>query len=579
MAKHWHDLLPFYVAGQLPAAERIALEQHLMQCDECRAALDEWRALANAVRKEAQSRTANLPPLSPQLYRAQQDARTPMPSTSSRRNALLRKWNIEEHVTIRRPSARMEEDEDMNATSDVSFVPARPLQFPEARKLMFDPITWVAAILVMIVLGALLLFMRAPFNPGAGGQFEEAIPEFAAQPQPCVSTGQDPQAESVRLAGEAAALLDAEGDNTELAMLLSICALQTAYTPEADEALQEVLVLTGAVPEFPGVGRNYDGVQLSPDGRYLAIGSPRGAHLWNVETRTEVRTFVPPGGYVPTTSVAFSPDGRYILSTVGTGVARLWETETGAEVRDFDAGIAINALAISPDGAYIALGTEAGDVQVWDAVTGTLVNTLAMHTHPVSYVAFSPDSRTLVASANGPGPYPLPQWDVEAGVKIRDFLGIQEAQSGIFSPDGRYVIAGGRPTDARAILWDAATGAEIRVFTDFPPGSSGFNHVQAFAFSPDNRSVLIGSANRTARIFELETGAEVRSFNDNPSYVLAVDFSPDGRWLLIASVSSVVRIWDTDYRDTIARACEHVTRDFTTEERMQYGLGVGPACP
>jgi hypothetical protein len=40
-----------------------------------------------------------------------------------------------------------------------------------------------------------------------------------------------------------------------------------------------------------------------------------------------------------------------------------------------------------------------------------------------------------------------------------------------------------------------------------------------------------------------------------------------------------VRVWPTSIEDTIALACSKMTRDFTTEERVQYGLGEGAACP
>jgi WD40 repeat protein len=261
-------------------------------------------------------------------------------------------------------------------------------------------------------------------------------------------------------------------------------------------------------------------------------------------------------------------------------MARLWETGTGAAVRDFEPGTQIGSVAVSPDGTRIALGLNNGQVQLWDTASGALLRTLDVHSRYVGYVAFSPDSGTLVASANGPGPYSLPLWDVEAGVHVRDFLGPREPQSGIFSPDGRYVIARGRSTDARAILWDAETGAEIRTFTDFPPGPDGYKVVQAFAFSPDGRYVLIGSANRTAHIFEVETGTEVRSFNDNPGYVLTVAFSPDGKWILIASADTTVRLWPANYHDMIAFACEHLGRDFTDLERTEYSISANsPTCP
>ncbi len=588
MAKHWHDLLPFYVAGQLPTAERIALEQHLLSCQECRAALDEWRALADAVRRDASSREADLPPLSPQLYRAQQDSAGQMPSTSSGRNRFsLRKWNIEEYVTIRRPSERIEEHDDMNTTSDVSFVPARPLQFPDARKLMFDPITWVAAILVMIVLGALLLFMRASFNPGAGGAPEEAIPEFAAQPEGCAAVeGQDAQAESVRLASEASALLEAEGDNTELAMLLGICALQTAYTPEADGALQQALDHAGQLLALQGHTGSLFSAEFSPDGKYILTSSwDNTARLWDAETLQEIRRFDQPALVL---NAKVSPDGRYILTSGNRSDpnVRLWETETGDRVFTLRGHtMEVGNTAFSPDGQYALSAAYDGSAHLWDLQTGEAEHVFeySQSARWVSGVAFSPDGRNVIIGNGGQpnaGKGLLEEWNLETYQVVRQFTGastqnmIDDIQ---FSPDGRYMLAG---TEDGASLWDYQSGEEIRVF------ASG-SIIWRVAFSPDGRYAAGIEGGRRTYLWDIENGQQIRVFVINAGSDAA--FSPDGRRIVTTfnsysggptndTPAEEAVLYDTDINAFIAFACEHVSRDFSDAERTQYGLGEGPAC-
>ena len=65
MHEHWHDLIPYYVAGTLPEDERDALAAHLLTCDECREAVDEWRLIADATVLQANARERSLPPLRP----------------------------------------------------------------------------------------------------------------------------------------------------------------------------------------------------------------------------------------------------------------------------------------------------------------------------------------------------------------------------------------------------------------------------------------------------------------------------------------------------------------------------------
>ncbi len=575
MAKHLHDLLPFFVNGQLPTAERIAVEQHVLTCEECRTALDEWRALADAVRADTQARAHRLPPLTPQLYRAQQEPATAMPSTSSRRKSFLRKWNIEEYVTIRRPSARMEEDTDMNATSDVSFVPARPLQFPETRKLMFDPITWVAAILVMIVLGALLLFMRASFNPGAGGAPEEAIPEFAAQPEGCAVETADAQAESVRLAGEATALLEAEGDNSELA-LLGICALQTAYTSEADVALQQALTLEGALQQFEGHTYFVTDLEYSPDGQYLySVSLDMTMRVWNAQSGDEMTQYqIPPSGY----AMALSPDGRYLVIDDPSGQAKVWDIQTGEVDHTFSLITGDpDFMAFSSDGKYLAT-VSVNNLILWDFATGE-----ELQTYDGDWGAISPDGRYVAVFDGGQ----LQFHDVETGESVRTFeVAVSSSVYAMtFTRDSRYLILGGgveqngsadnsRTVAPTTILvLDTQTGAEVHRLV----GHNG--EIGGIAVLPNDNYVLTSTYDGTARLWDMETGNQLRIFTADEGEAVSVAVSPDGRYVAAGYESGLVKMWPADYHDMIALACEHVTSDFTDEERVQYGLGAGPACP
>ena len=93
-------------------------------------------------------------------------------------------------------------------------------------------------------------------------------------------------------------------------------------------------------------------VAFSPDGKFIASGSnDRYAHIYNLETGQEVRSFRP-GDDIK--SVAFSPDGKYLASGSDDRYARIYNLETGQEVKSFKAGSAVNSVAFSPDGTFLA---------------------------------------------------------------------------------------------------------------------------------------------------------------------------------------------------------------------------------
>jgi uncharacterized caspase-like protein len=107
------------------------------------------------------------------------------------------------------------------------------------------------------------------------------------------------------------------------------------------------------------------------------------------------------------TAIAFSPDGRSIVSGGIAGAIKQWDAANGKEVRTLaeHAG-EISALAFSPDGRIIASG---GLLTLRDAASGRELRTVAGGGAPL---AFSPDGRTIVSGAN----HTLRRWDLEGNL-------------------------------------------------------------------------------------------------------------------------------------------------------------------
>jgi WD40 repeat protein len=83
---------------------------------------------------------------------------------------------------------------------------------------------------------------------------------------------------------------------------------------------------------FPGHPAGADGVAFSPDGKYVVSSGVDGtARLWNVQAGQEVRRFA--GGNTEIATVTFSPDGKYILTSSFDGTARLWLTDIHDTIR------------------------------------------------------------------------------------------------------------------------------------------------------------------------------------------------------------------------------------------------------
>jgi hypothetical protein len=89
-------------------------------------------------------------------------------------------------------------------------------------------------------------------------------------------------------------------------------------------------------------------------------------------------------------------------------------------------------------------------------------------------------------------------------------------------------------------LWDVNSGRQIRTF-------KGHSHyVFSVAFSPDGRLALSGSFDQTLKLWDVNSGREIRTFKGHSHYVLSVAFSPDGRLALSGSADNTLKLWDVN---------------------------------
>ncbi|OGW25893.1 MAG: hypothetical protein A2X55_02890 [Nitrospirae bacterium GWB2_47_37] len=282
-------------------------------------------------------------------------------------------------------------------------------------------------------------------------------------------------------------------------------------------------------------------VAFSPDGKYaLSSGSyDKTLKLWDVSTGKEIRTFQ--GHENTVLSVAYSPDGRYALSGGWSNALKLWDIASGKEIRTFEGHKSrIASVAFSPDGRYALSGAGGGidddhTLKLWDVATGREIRTFKGHTNSVGSVSFSPDGKYALSGSNDKT---LRLWDIATGKEVKTFEEDTEyVYSVAFSPDGRYALSGGGGGKILK-LWDIATGKKIWTFEALT-----FS-VESVAFSPTGRYALSGTSDYTLKLWDIATGREIRTFKGHTNNVTSVAFSPDGKYALSGSVDKTLRLWE-----------------------------------
>jgi WD40 repeat protein/predicted Ser/Thr protein kinase len=175
-------------------------------------------------------------------------------------------------------------------------------------------------------------------------------------------------------------------------------------------------------------------------------------------------------------SLAFSPDGRTLLTGIEKRKAEFWDVATGAlKPPAIEHERAVYAVAFSPDGRWVATGSEDMTAQVWDAVTRRPRGRRLQHHGTVYALAFRPPDGRVILTASGDRTAQL--WDAASGEPLGDPIQHPARVLAVaFSPDGALFATG--CGDGMARLWDAQSG--------HPLGRPVRHHrpVRALAFGP-----------------------------------------------------------------------------------------------
>lgn len=302
----------------------------------------------------------------------------------------------------------------------------------------------------------------------------------------------------------------------------------------------------------------FTSVAFSPKNKTIAAANSKGStHWYNFPNNGNSGNLSL--GNSPITCVAYTPNGKNIISGTKDGKLIFWRPDRNKNetIEAYKEGIA--SIAMSNDGAKIAAGTYDGKLFIYSYDSKSLLKTINSHTESAGYddtsfvmaygsvtgmsfdgnfnmkyasvmnVAFSSDN-TLVATCGGSW---IKIFNVSTGELVKH---IKQNGAGFcavnFSSDGKFITCGG--ADFNVKLYEVATGNLKQIFVGHQ------NEVRSVLFSQNQKYLISGSFDTQIKIWDIAAGKEILSYivlKGGTDYVIT---NPQGYYFATKGASKVL---------------------------------------
>lgn len=312
------------------------------------------------------------------------------------------------------------------------------------------------------------------------------------------------------------------------------------YTKEAELSLRYACRHSSTILKDGAGSVNY--AVFSPDRKYI-VSAHQDCIIRIWEVFSGLLIYELNGHTEPVSSVAVSPDCKYIVSAAGffkskDHTIRIWDLRTGELVNTIDnRGWSVYHATFSPNGNQIISASENKTICIWDGIRPLSPHAMQAHTWPVKMAVYSPDSKLLASAAADDT---IVIWDAitcEILHTLTNHLGVVNSVS--FSTNGLYIVSASDDKTVR--IWNSKTGDLLQTL-------QGHTDIVKFAiFSLDGRYVVSASADKTIRIWDIATGLTIKILKGHSGKVNSVCFSSDGKSFITASDDSSIRVWDATF--------------------------------
>jgi WD40 repeat protein len=237
--------------------------------------------------------------------------------------------------------------------------------------------------------------------------------------------------------------------------------------------------------------------------------------------------------------VAFSHNGKTAVAA-GSGdyAIHLLDASSGTDNASLTGHKGdITALAFSPDGKSLLSGDAVGSLRLWDVAGSTVTTTIeGQFGHDYQASALSPDSSLIAVSYYGDDLIRL--WKTDgSGTVLVVLKGHSEGVYSLaFSADGTLLASGSG--DYSIIVWDVSTGKTKTIIKNLP------STPYALSFNSDGSLIAAGSSGGIVTLLDAGTGDTVTTFTGHTSAIRSIKFSTDDKKIISVSDDGTIRLWD-----------------------------------
>lgn len=227
----------------------------------------------------------------------------------------------------------------------------------------------------------------------------------------------------------------------------------------------------------------------------------------------------------------------------------------------------VTGLVFSPDGQRL-LVSDLQQVRIYSSEGGEPVETIPVDSTSFLQGQYVNDRELLVVEPDQTLSLldTLRNWTLKRRIGTVDSSALLAGTVAAldFNPQGTLLATGGGEAarSGELKIWDAATGALVRTIEN-----AHSDMVLGVSFSPDGKFLASCGADRFMKVFDVTTGALLKSFEGHTNHVLGVSWRSDGRLLATASADKTCKVWDFVTGEAI-RTLTGYTKDVTSLQYM-----------